>query len=668
MKSATHRDQLIGMLTEAAEIEHCLMCTYLYGAFSLKQDDGEGLDADELSAVRRWRGEVIRIATDEMLHLALVSNLLIALGARPHYRRFNFPISPGLFPADIAVGLAPLDAATLDHFVYLERPRDAAEQDAANLQKGEYSRQVIANRLMAFSDDYATVGELYEAIEASFESLTASMGETAVFVGDARAQLSEAVFRLPGLHTVSTLAEARSAIHLIIKQGEGSREETSGSHYARFVAIRNEWQLLAAKRADFVPFVPYRAAARNPVMRSPVTSDRVQILAEPASSLLDAGNACYGLMLRLLSLTSDDAAYFAKLSSGRRTVVDQTLLLMHIVTDIGSALTKLPANPQHTDVRAGLTFTVSRQALSFPTPASGAALLAEKFQAVAERIATLANECGMPAISRYAAGLNNCADEWRKMMGDDAVKPKPAVKPIAVAVAPESAPAPVAVVAVPPAAEVAVGREVTLRFDTARCIHARHCVLGEPEVFLANTPGQWLFPDKATVERIAVVALNCPSGAITYTRRDGVAGEVPPKVNVVRVRENGPLAFHGELNIAGAADDGCKTRATLCRCGQSKAKPYCDGSHNDAKFTASGEPPALVSEPLGRRNGRLDITPLTNGPLEVNGNLELLAGTGRSINRVPAGSAIRLCRCGQSANKPYCDGSHVAAGFRATGL
>jgi CDGSH-type Zn-finger protein/uncharacterized Fe-S cluster protein YjdI len=661
MKTATHRDQLIGMLTEAAEIEHCLMCTYLYGAFSLKQDDGEGLGADELSAVRRWRGEVIRIATDEMLHLALVSNLLIALGARPHYRRFNFPISPGLFPADIAVGLAPLDAATLDHFVYLERPRDAAEQDAANLQKGKYSRSVIANRLMPFSDDYATVGELYEAIEASFESLTAEMGEAAVFVGDASLQLSEAVFRLPGLHTVSTLADAKNAIHLIIKQGEGSREETSGSHYARFVSIRNEWQSLAAKRADFVP---YRAAARNPVMRSPVTSDRIQVIAEPASSLLDAGNACYGLMLRLLSLTSDDAAYFAELSAGRRTVVDQTLLLMHIVTDIGSALTKLPANSNHADVRAGLTFTVSRQALSFPTPASGAALLAEKFAAIAERIATLARECNMPGISRCATGLNNCANEWRKMMGDAiAVKPKSAVTVPAV-----STMVPAAAVTAPPAAEVAVGREVTLRFDTARCIHARHCVLSEPEVFLANTPGQWLFPDKATVERIAIVAHNCPSGAITYERRDGAAGEAPPNVNVVRVRENGPLAFHAELNIAGAAEDGCKTRATLCRCGQSKAKPYCDGSHNDAKFTASGEPLTLASEPLKSRNGHLDITPLANGPLEVNGNLELLAGTGRSINRVPAGSAIRLCRCGQSANKPYCDGSHVAAGFTAAGL
>ena len=103
--------------------------------------------------------------------------------------------------------------------------------------------------------------------------------------------------------------------------------------------------------------------------------------------------------------------------------------------------------------------------------------------------------------------------------------------------------------AVPP--DEARGRDVLLRFDTQRCIHARHCVLGEPAVFLANTPGDWLFPDQATPERIAMVALSCPSGAITYDRLDGGPGEALPRVNVARVRENGPLALHGDLHIAG---------------------------------------------------------------------------------------------------------------------
>jgi hypothetical protein len=53
MHPASHRDQLVTMLAEAAEIEHCLMCTYLYAAFSLKQREDEGLLANELEAVQR---------------------------------------------------------------------------------------------------------------------------------------------------------------------------------------------------------------------------------------------------------------------------------------------------------------------------------------------------------------------------------------------------------------------------------------------------------------------------------------------------------------------------------------------------------------------------------------------------------------------------------------
>src|SRR6516225_9799044 len=70
-----HREALIYMLCEAAEIEHAIMCQYLYAAFSLKQSADEGLTDTELAAVDRWRQTVSHIATQEMLHLALVQNL-----------------------------------------------------------------------------------------------------------------------------------------------------------------------------------------------------------------------------------------------------------------------------------------------------------------------------------------------------------------------------------------------------------------------------------------------------------------------------------------------------------------------------------------------------------------------------------------------------------------
>src|SRR5947208_9916271 len=79
-----HREALIYMLCEAAELEHGIMCQYLCAACSLKENADEGLSEAEVQAVRRWRGAVSHVATQEMLHLALVHNLLSAVGAAPH--------------------------------------------------------------------------------------------------------------------------------------------------------------------------------------------------------------------------------------------------------------------------------------------------------------------------------------------------------------------------------------------------------------------------------------------------------------------------------------------------------------------------------------------------------------------------------------------------------
>jgi CDGSH-type Zn-finger protein/uncharacterized Fe-S cluster protein YjdI len=137
-----------------------------------------------------------------------------------------------------------------------------------------------------------------------------------------------------------------------------------------------------------------------------------------------------------------------------------------------------------------------------------------------------------------------------------------------------SAPAPA------PAIEEVVAEGVVLRFEAKRCIHARRCVLGAPDVFLANVKGPWLHPEAAS---LAEVAHACPSGAITYERRDGAADERAAKVNVARLRENGPLALHAEIALEGRP---AMFRATLCRCGASKNKPFCDGAHARIGFRA----------------------------------------------------------------------------------
>jgi CDGSH-type Zn-finger protein len=146
-----------------------------------------------------------------------------------------------------------------------------------------------------------------------------------------------------------------------------------------------------------------------------------------------------------------------------------------------------------------------------------------------------------------------------------------------------------------------------------------------------------------------------------YERNDGAAGEQPPPVNTVRVLENGPLEFRAEMRFEGG---GSALRATLCRCGASNNKPFCDNSHRASGFTATGEPATQESQPLERRNGVLDVIPVLDGPLHVKGSIEIVTGSGRTVHRV---TEAWFCRCGGSAKKPFCDGTHKRNGLRAEG-
>jgi CDGSH-type Zn-finger protein/uncharacterized Fe-S cluster protein YjdI len=215
--------------------------------------------------------------------------------------------------------------------------------------------------------------------------------------------------------------------------------------------------------------------------------------------------------------------------------------------------------------------------------------------------------------------------------------------------------------------ETVTGREATIHFDASLCIHSRGCVLSHPDVFVPNVVGEWIHPDAQPVDELIRIGQGCPSGAIRVVRHAAVApgqglasSDGPPIVNTVRVRENGPLAIEAELQIRGVAQ--ASPRATLCRCGASKNKPFCDGSHVAAGFTASGEPPTEAAEALAVRGGVVNVVPLHNGPLRMDGPLEVVSGTGRTCGKA---TQHFLCRCGQSASKPYCDGSHKAVGFQA---
>jgi CDGSH-type Zn-finger protein/uncharacterized Fe-S cluster protein YjdI len=204
------------------------------------------------------------------------------------------------------------------------------------------------------------------------------------------------------------------------------------------------------------------------------------------------------------------------------------------------------------------------------------------------------------------------------------------------------------------------GSQVDITYNVKRCIHAAYCVTQLASVF-DNQKRPWIQADNASADEIAVIIQRCPSGALHYERKDGGAAEQAPDTNTVVVWKNGPLQISGNISLNGASVAlDAETRMTLCRCGASRNKPFCDNSHKDIGFSAHEvEPVGMETVPA---SGQLNIASQPDGPLEIDGSLQIHDEAG---NVLFAGSKTALCRCGSSGKKPFCDGSHKRIGFKA---
>jgi CDGSH-type Zn-finger protein/uncharacterized Fe-S cluster protein YjdI len=646
----TQREILVNSLYEASELEHNLMCTYLYAAASLRSGEGEGLDATQVAAVKRWRQVLLGVAIEEMGHLAAVWNITAALGASPRVGRTNFPLDPGYLPASITVRLAPFNADTLQHFVFLERPHGSSEAEGRGFAcERPYVRGTDRPHLTPMARDYDTVGDFYETLGLGLRAFVSRYGETDTFDGDPALQLSSAEVNLAGAKPVRCLKTALAAFAAIIEQGEGAPRDSVGSHYQKFLGIRAEFAALRAANESFAPAFP---AATNPVLRRPPRPEgRVWIEDPDAFATVDLANACYALMLRLLAY----AYVLPGPGAEKSLVVDLAIGLMQAVMPLAERAARLPAGPSNPHCNAGLSFITLRDPSPLPAGAAARRLFLERFSQLAAAGAKLqpAGEARGAAAAQQLAALAARAERGFAL---GAAQPqRAAATPGAAAPAPADHPRGLS----PGGIETVGGERIEVQFEAKRCIHSRFCVTWAPQVFLANVQGPWIHPDAMPAERLVEVAHACPSGAIRYRRLDGEPEEAAPPVNLASVREGGPYAFRAQLQIDGAS---AGFRATLCRCGASKNKPYCDGSHHEIGFSASGEPPSGETEPLSARDGVLAVDPQKDGPLKVRGNLEILSGSGRAVARV---TSAYLCRCGGSASKPFCDGTHAKIGFRS---
>lgn len=205
------------------------------------------------------------------------------------------------------------------------------------------------------------------------------------------------------------------------------------------------------------------------------------------------------------------------------------------------------------------------------------------------------------------------------------------------------------------------GEHVTVCWHRQLCLHAGECGRADNELFVVKRD-PWCDPDEVDVNTVTEVVERCPTGALSYQRKDGHQ-EKRPSENTVHIACDGPLFLQGQLEIQGATPDmpGVKYRAALCRCGHSQNKPFCDNRHQEMNFQDYGAVGESGSEPL-QMGGPLQVNTIKNGPLMVRGNLTLYSGSGRKAWQ---GKSASLCRCGASANKPFCDGSHRRVGFKS---
>lgn len=643
------REQLIHSLYEAAELEHDLMCTYLYAAFSMKDGEAEGLSKEEAEAVARWKRAILDVAIDEMGHLTAVWNITAAVGGVPRFGRTNFPLDAGYLPAGIVVKLAPFNADVLQHFVHLERPKTSQEPEGNGFEPPPpFRRALNTTKLTPMPIDYETAGEFYEVLERTLKAIADQLGEENLFCGEPSLQLSPSEIHLGGAKPVLCLKTALEACETIVTQGEGASADHPESHFNRFVTIRSEFAALKAKNPNFAPAQP---AAHNPVLRRPPTPHgRVWIDDPMASAVVDVANSCYQLMLRLIAY-----AYVVPSPHPEKNLaVDLGIDLMKAMTMLGESAARRPAGKDNPGCHAGVSFTALRDAAPLPRGASTRRFFMERLAELAVGATKL--DQSDQRLVRATALLRGLATRAKRFETMTEERPIEKQATSTTALAPTQA-----ISTVENGVEHVQGKSIDIKFHTKLCIHSRFCVTQAPRVFLANVDGPWIHPDDMDIEELAAVSRNCPSGAIQYTRKDGARGEQAPPVNLIRTQQDGPNAFRGNLRIDG---EPIGYRATLCRCGASKNKPYCDGSHHAIHFEATGEPATGDhTEMLAVRDGPIEIAPQIDGPLVVRGNMEIISGTGRMVARL---TDTRFCRCGHSQDKPFCDGSHLKVGFRST--
>ncbi|HUB76565.1 MAG TPA: ferritin-like domain-containing protein [Solirubrobacteraceae bacterium] len=395
------RKELTYLLSQGAELEHGLMCEYLYAAFSLKGPE-DGLRADQSERIERWRRVIMQIAGEEMLHWAVVQNLLAAVGSAPFVSRPHMPHQAHGYPPGVQLRLLPFGEASLRHFAYLERPEGFDFADAAGFEAaGEFLEPMGADEIIPRGQHFDTQGTLYRGVERGLATLARRLGERNLFIGPAFHQAGESAFMWPDLGPIETLAQANAALERIVEQGEGATGDWKTAHFGRFLEVLEDYLAMRREEPDFDPALPVIAAG----VRAAEGVEPDAYISDPTTAgCSDLFNAVYELLLQMI------ARYFA---FGHETPQQRAILaraavalMFDAIKPLGLLLARLPVGPEHPGRTAGAIFQLPYRS-SFLLPHRRAAWFryAERLEELAGFAAKLEPPVGADTLATLAGRL-----------------------------------------------------------------------------------------------------------------------------------------------------------------------------------------------------------------------------------------------------------------------
>lgn len=444
----TSREQLIDALHLAAELEHNLMCQYLFAAYSMKRSTAEGLTEVQVERARGWEGQVTLVARQEMEHLGLALNLLAAIGGTPTLTRPNFPQPVERYGAmGIQSVLTRFSPETIGRFQVFEEPHPPPAVPADYCAQAGVSKEEARALLLAApppagrapSDDvpvpFTSVQDLYESIAFGLRYVSDAIGEKELFNGDFGSEIwggqgSPYEATMDDLNQygldiiqVTDLDSALWAVHEIVEQGEGIQAPPSyleHVHYCIFTAVLDAIDFDAAR-----PVVDNPLTELHPDIPPKVRDEANLITAPDTRQVAEAFNAAYELMLLLMLYLYDGRIPKTQDESVALMNAIFFPLMTMFVRPLAEVLTTLPAFADGRPGNAGPGFELSGDVVTAPPPGDVYDEFQGRFDDLAQRLATLSiygsRPPDDPAVTRLrylAVAAQRLADDWRAHWSD----------------------------------------------------------------------------------------------------------------------------------------------------------------------------------------------------------------------------------------------------------